>query len=424
MSKILLSAYACRPNTGSEPGIGWNFAVHAALDHDVWVMTRPDNRPFIDAALQADPTGPASRVRFHYVPWPRLSGKIPGKLIHVRYTFWQREAARAARRLHAEVKFDLAHHVTYGCYWQPAGVVWLDDVPTIWGPVGGGETAPGALLGELAPKARLKERARDLARFLGERSGAVRRTARCATIGLAATRETADRMTRLGTRQVEVFTAMGLTAGDIDALAAAPTTGPGEPGGGLRLVSVGRLLDWKGFHLGLRAFAAAQLPAGSRYDVIGDGPAKASLVALAESLGIASRVHFHGALTRDRTLAQVGRADVLVHPSLHDSGGWVILEAMAMGKAVLCLDLHGPALMATGDTGIKVPVQSSGQVVTDLIAGMERLAREPGLLARMGDHARARARETFSWAHRRHELAVIYERVLGAPATVVSGEAR
>ena len=48
--KILLSAYACEPNKGSEPGVGWHWALELGyLGHDVWVLTRANNRPAIEA---------------------------------------------------------------------------------------------------------------------------------------------------------------------------------------------------------------------------------------------------------------------------------------------------------------------------------------------------------------------------------------
>lgn len=42
--KLLLSAYACELNTGSEPGVGWHWAAEVTrLGHEVWVLTRADN---------------------------------------------------------------------------------------------------------------------------------------------------------------------------------------------------------------------------------------------------------------------------------------------------------------------------------------------------------------------------------------------
>ena len=53
--RILLSAYACEPDRGSEPGVGWNWVRHLAREHEVWVITRSNNRGIIDANDQPDP---------------------------------------------------------------------------------------------------------------------------------------------------------------------------------------------------------------------------------------------------------------------------------------------------------------------------------------------------------------------------------
>ena len=66
---------------------------------------------------------------------------------------------------------------------------------------------------------------------------------------------------------------------------------------------------------------------------------------------------------------------MLVHPSLHDSGGWVCLEAMAAGKPVICLDLGGPGEQVTRETGFKIPALDPDQAVKDMARAMAVLAR-------------------------------------------------
>lgn len=82
---------------------------------------------------------------------------------------------------------------------------------------------------------------------------------------------------------------------------------------------MGRLIHWKGFHLGLRAFAVANI-ADSEYWIVGDGPKREELKLLAKELGVEDKVHFWGFLPRSETLQKLGESHVLVHPSLHDSG--------------------------------------------------------------------------------------------------------
>jgi glycosyltransferase involved in cell wall biosynthesis len=201
-------------------------------------------------------------------------------------------------------------------------------------------------------------------------------------------------MSRLGTRRVEVLSQVALSAEDVCRLNALPIrqTNP------FRLISIGSLLHLKGFHLGLMAFGhfQRQFP-DSEYWLIGDGHERQRLERLARRVGVGERVRFFGELSRGHTMGLLAECDVLVHPSLHDSGGWVCVEAMAAGRPVICLDLGGPALQVTEETGIKLPARSPEQTVNDLTQAVLRLARNPVMRMRMGDAARRRVAEQFDW---------------------------
>ena len=184
-------------------------------------------------------------------------------------------------------------------------------------------------------------------------------------------------------------------------------------GNPFRLLSLGRLLHWKGFHLGLQAFARmVRVFPQSEYWLIGDGPERRNLERLAERLGITEKVRFIGALPREEALRHLAEVDVLVHPSLHDSGGWVCVEAMAAGRPVICLDLGGPALQVTEETGFKIPARTPEQAVEEMAQAMLRLATDGAVRQRMGESARQRVREAFSWERRGEELQEIYTEVL------------
>ena len=73
---------------------------------------------------------------------------------------------------------------------------------------------------------------------------------------------------------------------------------------------------------------------------MGDGRERKRLQVLAEQLGVADKVHFWGFLSRSETLQKLSEYHILVHPSLHDSGGNVCLEAMAVGRPIICLNLR------------------------------------------------------------------------------------
>lgn len=405
--KILISAYSIAPHVGSEPAVGWNTVKELSQHHDLWVITRSDRAEKIEPEIQQNPLPNVTFIYYDLPYWMRFwRVKQRGQRVH--YQLWQMAIRPLMKKLHEQVGFDLTQHVTYVKYWAPSFLALLPP-PFVWGPVGGGESIPGPFYKTLTPSGRRYEYVRNLSRIIGHYGPFVRMTARRARIGLATTRETAARMRQIGTKNVIVQPAIGMPDDEIAELGQIPprTTGP------VRFLSLGRLLDWKGFHLGLQAYAQVvkDMPE-TEFWVIGDGPQRAYLEGLVKSLGITDHVHFLGKLPRQQVLERLGECNVLVHPSLHDSGGGVCLEAMAAGRPVICLDLGGPGEIVDDATGIRVPALNPDQAVQGLAEAMRRMAQEPALRDPMGEAARARVRDQFAWGAKATTLTTLYQSVI------------
>lgn len=416
--KVLMSAYACEPGKGSEPGVGWNTVHAVAQDHQVWVLTSSVHRAQIEAELAIRPV---PNLHFVYLDpfgwvydWSK-EGKRSLWDIHFHYYFWQIHAYFVARRLHREIKFDLVHHVTYVKFSSPSFLSLL-PIPFLWGPVGGGESTPPAFWQALTLKAKVFEFLRDQARRFGELDPFVALTARRSQIAWATTEDTANCLRRVGARNIQVLSQLGLNEEELKILTSYATTDPTS----VRFISIGRLLHWKGFHLGLQAFAQANLPADAEFWIIGDGPELQSLQALAQKLNIANSVKFWHQLPRQETLKRLGECYALVHPSLHDSGGLVCLEAMAAGCPVICLDLGGPGIQVTPETGFKVPAQTPDQVIWEMAQVMNQLAQNPDLRNRLGAAGQERVREAFSWQSKAKNLDQVYRSLMNGTAIAAS----
>ncbi|MBZ5672031.1 MAG: glycosyltransferase [Acidobacteriia bacterium] len=386
----------------------WNWICQAARCHDVWAITREKNGAAIESSVAAEPLPRVHWVYYDPPGWARLGRKTPRGYDY--YFLWQLGAYLVARKLQREVGFHLVHHVTFVNYWMPSFLALL-PVPFLWGPVGGGESAPRAFRRCFSLRGRLYEVLRDLARSLAQLDPFVRLAAQRARVGLATTEETAVRLRGLGCRKVMVLSSVGLPGGEIVRLGGFPV----RQGNAFRLVSVGNLLHLKGFELGLRAFARFQsrFPV-AEYWIIGDGPERKMLRKLAQRLGVVGSVTFWGAIPRRQVLEKLADCDVLIHPSLHDSGGWVCLEAMAAGRPVICLDLGGPALEVTEETGIKIPAISPSQAIADLSVAMEELARDSGRRTRLGQAGRERVSRLYNWEEKAKYLADLYNQAVSA----------
>jgi glycosyltransferase involved in cell wall biosynthesis len=180
-----------------------------------------------------------------------------------------------------------------------------------------------------------------------------------------------------------------------------------------RLLSIGTLLHLKGFDFGLRAFARfrTQFPK-SEYWLIGDGAERGRLEHLARDLGVADQVKFWGTLPRSQVLEKLAECDVLLHPALHESGGWVAVEAMAAGRPVVGFDLAGTALQVTADTGVKVAAVTPRQAVEDFANALALLAGDPALRYRLGRAGRQRVAEQFNWEKKGDFLMKLYAKLV------------
>lgn len=171
------------------------------------------------------------------------------------------------------------------------------------------------------------------------------------------------------------------------------------------LVSVGRLVGWKGIDVVIQAMKA--LPNRVRYLVIGDGPEKAGLMDLARASGVEERVQFIGAVNHKDLPVLLSNCDMLVQPSKGEEAfGISVVEAMACGLGVLASSNGGlPEIILEGQTGRLLP---PGKVAAWQEA-IARIATDLPQQRRWKRAARDRAVEEFTWSANAARLEMVLE---------------
>jgi glycosyltransferase involved in cell wall biosynthesis len=249
----------------------------------VWVISRANNAGAIENALARQQVG---NLQFSYYDLPAwaLGWKRAGRGVRSNYVLWQWGAYRVARRLCRAVRFDVVHHLTFGAFRHPSFMAFL-DVPFVFGPVGGGETAPRLLRATYPLRGRVIDGVRDLANW----------TVRVDPLMAAVYRRSAAILCKTGE------TMDAIPARYHDKCCVQPEVGIDDPGdrrvvprpresGRFRVLYVGRLEFLKGVHLGLAAFALlrARHPEAT-LTIIGSGPDEAWLRRKARRRLICSR---------------------------------------------------------------------------------------------------------------------------------------
>lgn len=183
----------------------------------------------------------------------------------------------------------------------------------------------------------------------------------------------------------------------------------GIPADAQLIVSVGRLVGWKGLHLVIRALPA--LP-GIHYLVAGDGEARPALEALAQELGVADRVHFAGEINHQHLPKLLATGDLFVQPSVGEEAfGIAVVEAMASGLPTLVSNQGGlREIVQDGVTGALLPVGDAASWQSAL----QGYLADPSNCRQMGIAARQRVMDRYTWAANAAELTRLINRGRGA----------
>lgn len=377
MKRALISAYACEPHVGSEPGVGWHWVRETAASfEEVHVVTRSgdrqldsDGRKYVRDSKgniekemsQIDLSG---RVTFHYFDLPdfisRFERTTIGDIVNI--YLWEIFVFFFLLRKFPRHGFDIAQKVTIVSHRYPS-FVWYFGKIYIHGPIAGGERFPLNLLPIFSPKSRLKEYVRMLFQHTPSLDPLIWWTYYMADKILVVTDETRTILPSPFRHKCTVQQA--ISTEELGWKKTTAVTSELIPGSPIRLLYVGRLLEWKGIMLAFMALKKLNIP--YQLDIIGQGPAKDFLEQYAGSNGL--QVNFRGFIPRNELPAHYQKSQLFVFPSLRDSGGFVVLEAQSNGLPVLTLDLGGPAMNLDPEKGILVPVEGCSLTqITDRIA--------------------------------------------------------
>lgn len=411
--RILLSAFACSPLWGSEPGVGWRWALELGRHHDVTVLTHAYFRDQIEPLTLR---GATPGVSFEWFVVPGALGH-PHHQLNSRtyYWLWQLAARKHVKALLARAPHDVVHHLTWGTYRFPSFLGGL-GAPLVLGPVGGGETAPWRLWRRWPWREQLFYGVRQLSIVLSRWDPFVMWSMRRAACVLTKTHETRAALPWFARGKASEASEIGV------APAEPPPSRVRDAAAPLRLLYAGRLLGGKGvpYLLPMMKLLVEQGVA-VHLTLAGDGRLEAWVRRKIEALDLSSCVHLAGKVPRERMQALYDASDLLVFPSWHDSSGNVVTEAMARGVPVLCLDLGGPryAVDAACARVVCTAGLNENGVADALAAEVKKLAGDRGELGSMSAAALRRIGE-MTWEQQVARAYAIIGTRLGwqaAPAT-------
>lgn len=396
--KILLSAFQCSPVRGSEPGTGWNWARSLAdMGHEVTIITAPRFRDEIRTAGRDD-------IDFQYVDYPsfRLQPVLPRVAVYDVYLRWQEAILAHARQYGG--KFDVVHHVVW------AGLhlgtrLWQLPAPCVFGPVGGGQVAPGRYwryFGRTWPAELLRSAATGTLLSVNRHS---RDAVRNSAVTLVCNSDTEAAVRRLGGRDIRYMMADGLADEAFGAARAQPSGVP-------TVLFAGRLIARKAPALAVEAFAELRRHMAARLVIAGDGPLRGQVLGTARRLGVAGDVDLLGMVPLPRLRGLYDSASALLFTSLRESFGSPVLEAFGRGLPVVAMNIGGIADVDAGTAAVRVPLPADPRRLAPRLGAALATVLTDGTWDRRSSDGIAWA-DGWRWSSKARAATAIYEEIAG-----------
>jgi len=183
-----------------------------------------------------------------------------------------------------------------------------------------------------------------------------------------------------------------------------------------RLLCLGRLKTRKGFDVALTAFASItdRFP-DARLTIAGDGPERSKLEQQAVKLGLKGVIEFIGWVAPEKVPAVVNASTIVVMPSRHEPFGLVALDAALMARPIVASRVGGLSeVVIHQQTGLLVEPEDSAELAEAIIF----LLDHPEKAMRMGQAARQRALDVFSWERCVDGYANLYKRLIDGTQSI------
>lgn len=368
--KLLLSAFACDPSKGSEPNYGWSWANGlAAKGYEVHCLTRAEGKPFIE---QQQVPG---NLHFHYIVLPLKLEKLyyaSTASMYLYYLLWQWVAYRKAKKLHRQLGFSFAHHVTWGSL-QLGSLLYKLDIPFIFGPAGGGQKAPPGFKKYFQGYWGAEEKREKISDYLLRYSAACKKMLPRAHVVLAANHETLDMAIAHGAKNAVMVPDVALPDSFYPGERVPRTPVKGK----LQMLWIGRFMPRKGILLLLDVMKELKAWPGITLTVVGDGEMRQVFLDTIKAYSLEDTVHWKGAVSFAEVRQFYAAHDIFFFTSLRDSGGVQLIEAMAFGLPVVALNLHGQAMLINDETGIRCACDTPEMAIRELKTAILSLYENP-----------------------------------------------
>lgn len=378
---ILVSAYSCEPNRGSEPGVGWDYVSEMSKNYRLLVLTRDDKREILEEQK-------LENVDFQYIKLPFFKkNKKYGPLAFFHYYLWQVWLFFYVKRHINLEKVLFIHHITFVNSWTPSFLVFFKK-KFVWGPIGEHPQIPINYFFNIPFKYFLIDRFRVIVRKVFKSLDVfLNFTKRKATTIICINKELSKSYPK---KKTKVHPAISINASEFQRFISKTKKSDNT----FNIFWAGNIVYWKGIDLVIDTFNIFSNDNNNvKLNIIGDG---GELERIKKKASHNSKIEFLGKLRQDELFPFINSQDLFFYPSF-EGGGMITLEAMAIGKPILCLNFGGPGEMTINNyNGFSIDYTNYSSAIENFVDALSFYSKNREFLYKHGDNSIQLVEKKFS----------------------------
>ena len=410
MLKILINAYACSPNMGSEPGMAWNWVSNLAKFCELYIITEGEFKEKIEDVVPTLEQG--KNMHFYYNPVSDEIRKMCWNQgdwrFYKYYKEWQWKTYLIAKDICSKQNIDVLHQLNMIGFREP-GYLWKlskeSGVPFVWGPVDAKDKFPVAYLGGASMKTKLFMRLKNfLTVWQLKHSKRVRQAASQASVIFSASSNSKESLKKYMAIDSPLLNETGCYVQEHPLIDKSQKET-------FDVLWVGKLDFRKQLGIALQSVAIADNE-NIRLHIVGGGDAE-PYKQLANTLGVTDKCIWHGAVSHDEVQSIMQNSDVFFFTSVAEGTPHVVLEAIGNNLPVVCFDTCGQGDAVNENVGRKIELSTPMQSVHEFARVLKELERNRDLLKQMSENCKQRQLE-LSWEEKAKTMVKWYEKIVKA----------
>lgn len=387
--KVLFICFECNPFRGSECANGWNWPYYLSKDCDCIILTRLEHKKELSKYMQ-DNDIKNIKIYYYDVTILRYIYEKFGKLWMFYYYWWLRKVQKFIKKIMIKENVDIVHHISMNEFRKLDNSYSLTNY--VFGPSGGAQSCPTALV-EMIKNDSFSEKVRDFLNSRCMKSKSYKRKLLNTNLFISCNVETYDIVNKIANNNLRniLMSDLGITKSQI-------LTPKKSANSKLHFLFSGRLVERKGVMMLLDAVKMIS-NLDFTVNIVGSGKQRDVLEEYARKIGITEHVKFIGQVPHDVMMGLYEKNDVFVFPSIRESGGSVLVEAISKGLPCICLCNGGPQIIVDDNCGMRFEGTTYFEYCMNLAECMKKYICNSELVISQSENAIKKCNE-FIWENK------------------------